>query len=491
MNAMQQIPVRPADGAVADCHECRAADLVSLERTRWFARQLVGPDDLTQDQRYFRERHRRHNRLMHGWGIACGLRVRSLEGCQVAVEPGYALGPHGDEILLGDELVVDACSEDLDGNALCSPPDPWCAGVTARRPAGRPVYLAIRACEQPARPVRVVSCGCGCDEGECEYSRVRDGVAVKVLTDLPDGYADPLDPPPFAGFVDAISCTRERRGACPPCPADPWVVLADIWLEGDRITDLECDPHRRYVVSFASSWFACVPAKAGAEQPPFEWMAAEALAQHRGGYASLVAERGAFAPEVPTASVAIRLGEQWTSVPAAFEVHAGDTLGDVLARAGDTTYHDPATGAAYKLSELYAAAGADPAAKVSTVSAALAPLEGRRLDPDGLRVVQASLDRLLDADGSERLITEHAGSPAGVPSLPAVEIAGVAPDSAVGKHVGNSTVAEVAAQPLDAFADAASANVPANRRAAARTQAETVHEAASRLVRLAAQWAGG
>ena len=52
---------------------CEAAPTTGgLERTRFFARQLVTPDDLTQDQIYFREKHRRHNRMLHGWGIVCG-----------------------------------------------------------------------------------------------------------------------------------------------------------------------------------------------------------------------------------------------------------------------------------------------------------------------------------------------------------------------------------------------------------------------------------
>ena len=37
---------------------CEAAPTTGgLERTRFFARQLVTPDDLTQDQIYFREKH--------------------------------------------------------------------------------------------------------------------------------------------------------------------------------------------------------------------------------------------------------------------------------------------------------------------------------------------------------------------------------------------------------------------------------------------------
>jgi hypothetical protein len=48
--------------------------------------------------------------------------------CEVIVEPGYILGPFGDEIFIDGEVVIDVC-KDLDGNVagLCAQPtDPWC-----------------------------------------------------------------------------------------------------------------------------------------------------------------------------------------------------------------------------------------------------------------------------------------------------------------------------------------------------------------------------
>ena len=89
-------------------------DPVGLERTRYFARQqLVGPEDLTQDQRYFREKHRRHNRMLHGWGVVCGVDVQPAGDAQgeaipytVCVGAGYVLGPYGDEILVDNGTPV-------------------------------------------------------------------------------------------------------------------------------------------------------------------------------------------------------------------------------------------------------------------------------------------------------------------------------------------------------------------------------------------------
>src|SRR5215470_1511513 len=91
--------------------DCTQPGTPSLERVRYFPRQLVTADDLTQDQEYFRNKLRRHNRLLHGWGVVCGARVKKGAGdCEVVIEPGYLLGPHGDEIGIDCERTVDLCS---------------------------------------------------------------------------------------------------------------------------------------------------------------------------------------------------------------------------------------------------------------------------------------------------------------------------------------------------------------------------------------------
>jgi hypothetical protein len=251
------VSTQAINGTLADCPECRTGELQSLERTRFFPRQLVGPDDLTQDQRYFREKLRRHNRLLHGWGIVCGARVRKLEGCRIALEAGYILGPYGDEILIPEEVSVDLCREDLDGFAVCEPADPWCSDVRPARPDGRPLYLAVRYCERSTRPVRVVSCGCGCDETECEYSRLRDGYAIRVLEELPESYRDMPSP-----AKDALQCVGGPR-TCPPCPSEPWVVLADVTLADGEVAEIDCASHRRYVASFGDFYFTCTEEPVG------------------------------------------------------------------------------------------------------------------------------------------------------------------------------------------------------------------------------------
>jgi hypothetical protein len=183
---------------------------VPIERIRYFARQLLDEADFTQEQEYLRDKARRHNRMLHGWGVVSGLCVESGEAKGVLkVGPGYALDSYGNEIVVDDEVTVDLCSEDGDDSVVS--PD-------------RPFYVAIRYSKCLTRPV---------PGGESlEYSRVREGFAVTVLTELP------ASPP-----------SREPDShPCPDLPTQPWVVLAEVVLDSNlNISNVDCGSHRRQV----------------------------------------------------------------------------------------------------------------------------------------------------------------------------------------------------------------------------------------------------
>jgi hypothetical protein len=205
---------------------------VTIERPRYFSGQLLGEADLTQEQLYFREKARRHNRMLHGWGIVCGLHIRtSATDGELRVEPGYALDPYGDEIVVEDEVTVDICSEDDDGNAVSPCPeddDDQRDRVRKEWLPGRPLYLVIRYAECGTRPVPV---------GESmEYSRMRESFAVKVLTELPMSYRQP-------------SPSREPDShPCPDSLAEPWVILAEVVLDSNlKVSKVDCVRHQRQV----------------------------------------------------------------------------------------------------------------------------------------------------------------------------------------------------------------------------------------------------
>ncbi len=110
-----------------------------LRRPRFFPGRLLSVDDLVGEQEYQRERMRRHNRLLHGWGVVSGLDVAAApnetQPWLVSITPGHALAPNGDEI-----VVCAATSFDL---------APWQAA------AARPLLLVIRHAEEAVGPMPV------------------------------------------------------------------------------------------------------------------------------------------------------------------------------------------------------------------------------------------------------------------------------------------------------------------------------------------------
>ena len=127
------------------------------KRPRYFFGQVIGVDDLEQEQLYHREKARRHNRFLHGWGIVRGLTVRAgPQGSRkVTISPGYALDRRGEEIVVPRSVAVD-----LSGHA-----------------ASTTLYVAVRYDEKPERPVPTLL-------GH-QYTRIRETFAVEVLVRLP------------------------------------------------------------------------------------------------------------------------------------------------------------------------------------------------------------------------------------------------------------------------------------------------------------------
>ena len=195
---------------------------VTLERTRYFYGLVLGVDDFAQEQEYFRAKARRHNRMLHGYGVVCGLRLRAEPAGMVTIEPGYALDPRGEEIVVERELVVDLGVEDAEGNTVGACPGDE-AFVPVERPLGKPLYIAIRYAECDVRPVPVAS-----ESGDetVEYSRTRESFVIRVLTALPAGY--------------------QTTGGCLEPPSEPWVILGEVVLEsGKKTSSIDCSSRRR------------------------------------------------------------------------------------------------------------------------------------------------------------------------------------------------------------------------------------------------------
>jgi hypothetical protein len=150
--------------------------LTTFVRPRFFAGQLLTDTELRLLEQYAIDKHRLHNLHLHGWGVVCGLQVLCDDcGNDVKVEPGYAIDPCGNDIIVpATQLVpvlqlIEACRAG-DRPEPCDPPqwptaegcehdETWCLTVRYREHHTRAVTpLGGRA--------KTAKGGCGCG-GTC------------------------------------------------------------------------------------------------------------------------------------------------------------------------------------------------------------------------------------------------------------------------------------------------------------------------------------
>jgi hypothetical protein len=470
--------------ATTPCTSCQGSEQRGLERTRFFARQIVTPDDLTQDQIYFRENSKRHNRILHGWGVVCGACVRRGPGaCDVIVEPGYVLGPFGDEIVIDREVTVDVCKLGAGEQDGCCDQDldPWCADDPANCSEGT-MYLAVKYSECRTRPVRGGGgCGCGCDDSECEYSRIRDGYTFKLLRELPAGYTTPMKQPPFS-VLD--SCRGNKARPCAPCATDPWVILADVSITADcKVRAVSCFTHRRYVVSFADFFLVCASpslttgATVGmAGVNPIFAHASNTMMSMMTGTSALMDTSMTMSNEAPRAMVSLtRADGSTTMLPAYFAVERGSTVADLLEREGAREYFDPATQQTYTLRDIYRSARVAPSTRLDSASAALSPLEGKRLSggtsSTDERVAPATVDDVAAA--------------------PATSLANLSEDSALAKRLAGLTVGDVGDMTHAEFVAHATKGARARQKKQITDQADKIWREARRATSAYAPEPGG
>ena len=155
-------------------------------RLRYFHGRALGALDLRREQAYFLEKDRLRNRMLHGWGIVCGLGVelvapvpcdptdQSPATTTLAVAPGAALDPRGNEIVVRNprHVIVEKLLSAADHSALAATPGN--------------VYLTLGYHEQPIDPTRpLLSAACEAVPA-CEYGRVCETYRICASTTAPD-----------------------------------------------------------------------------------------------------------------------------------------------------------------------------------------------------------------------------------------------------------------------------------------------------------------
>ena len=209
----------PADPSCQPCPDC--GGLQCLCRPRFFAGQLLSEQDLNRLDHYITEKHKLHNRHLHGAGVVCGLEVKCAP-CDsefVTVTSGYALSPCGEDIVVCKADTVNICELI---NRCRTDEEPDCAPYRGQDNCGDVIedwILSVRYAESPSRGITPLTgagqgCGCSCGSGcsgncggNCRGSGGGCGGGGGCSCGAAEGRAEP----------QPLAQPRLKRGAPPSC----------------------------------------------------------------------------------------------------------------------------------------------------------------------------------------------------------------------------------------------------------------------------------
>ena len=210
------------------CVPGKECGFIGMERNRFFTGKFMTARDLRAEQGYFLSRHRMHNRLLHGWGIVCGLRVMPHPDPQCAdrwvmVGPGVAIDCCGRELVLREAKAVQ----------IWQPPEFQAQSTQqSQEQAGIPEFLlCIKYAEEDVEKVPVMDQESACDPNRQEANRIREKVILESC-DLNE--VEHACWPKTGGSMTACcrdDCDKELPGPAgiclePECPCGECVPLA-------------------------------------------------------------------------------------------------------------------------------------------------------------------------------------------------------------------------------------------------------------------------
>lgn len=234
-----------------DCaNEQMECDYIAEERNRYFTGKYLTARDFADEQAYFLSRHRLHNRLLHGWGIVCGLKVvrHPNPDCRkrwVVVHPGIALDCCGRELIVKCETAFEL--------PLPRPEQEQGADQSGGEVMNEQFLLVLRYEEENTEEVPVLYNEGQCDPKRKEANRIREKAVLDVVRFKDVEGSCWLNPKGDPDAQCRDDCGDELPGpgkSCmtPACPCGEVVPLALIKPGDSPYDDFRMDVRgRRYL----------------------------------------------------------------------------------------------------------------------------------------------------------------------------------------------------------------------------------------------------
>jgi hypothetical protein len=248
------------------------------ERNRYFTGKYMTARDFAVEQEYFLSRHRLHTRLLHGWGVACGLGVTRHpdEKCKgwVVVGPGIAIDCCGRELILTErtpyrvnipepkatdeedpeeekepECPVDSDEHDKQKHEYAKQKEEQeHEEKPEANPPPRYVLCAVYR-EDEIEQVPVIYDDCNCDPQRKEANRVRESLRLelRLLADMDPSCWGMPGGGDTRCWDDCDDDLPAAGGGCidPECLCGGCVPLALVWRREDGLLAVDTRGRRR------------------------------------------------------------------------------------------------------------------------------------------------------------------------------------------------------------------------------------------------------
>lgn len=140
------------------------------ERNRYFYGKLLTVRDFESEQKYFNDKRRLSNRLLHGSGVACGLQVVAVDDKTISLETGVAIDYAGREIVVAAPFTQKlSMIEGFSNNE-----------------SAQNIYLCIAYDEKGKEPVHSVAGSSTRPEEVSEYNRIQESYRLFIREEAPD-----------------------------------------------------------------------------------------------------------------------------------------------------------------------------------------------------------------------------------------------------------------------------------------------------------------
>ncbi|OXM85036.1 hypothetical protein [Paenibacillus rigui] len=147
-----------------------------FERNRYFYGKLLTVRDFESEQKYFNDKRRMMNRLLHGVGVITGLQVIAVDDKSISVEMGAAIDALGREIIVPSPATFKLSMME---------------GFTNNEYA-KNVYLCIAYDEKGKEPVHSVANASVRSDEISEYNRTLESYRLFIREEAPDPSSLPL-----------------------------------------------------------------------------------------------------------------------------------------------------------------------------------------------------------------------------------------------------------------------------------------------------------